>query len=78
MASRTFLKSLQKGQILQAQVEEVQAAQLLCNFEGELLLVGNHTGRLFQRHEPISLQVLQTDPLRFQIFSKNRSFQRVV
>lgn len=78
MASRAFLKSLKKGQILKAKIEEVQSAQILCNFQGELLLVGNHTGKSFRQDEPISLQVLSTDPLQFQIFSDTRSFQRVI
>ncbi len=78
MASRAFLKSLEKGQILRATVEEVQSAQLLCNFQGELLLVGNHTGKSFKKEDPISLQVLRTDPLQFQIFSDSKQFQRVI
>lgn len=78
MASRAFLRSLEKGQVLHAKVEEVQSSQLLCNFHGELLLVGNHTGRKFEQGEPISLQVLHINPLQFQIFSKHGQFQRVV
>lgn len=78
MASRAFLKSLKKGQILPAIIEEIQSAQILCNFEGELLLVGNHTGKSFRKGEPISLQVIHIDPLQFQIFSGSGSFQRVI
>lgn len=78
MASRAFLKSLKKGQILHAKIEEVQSSQLLCDFHGELLLVGNHTGKVFKKEEPISLQVIHVDPLQFQIFSNTKHFQRVV
>ena len=78
MASRAFLKSLKKGQILHAKIEEVQSSQLLCNFHGELLLVGNYTGKVFKKDEPISLQVIHADPLQFQIFSSAKQFQRVI
>lgn len=78
MASRAFLRSLKKGQILKAKIEEVQSSQLLCNFEGELLLVGNHTGKSFKKEEPVFLQVISSDPLQFQIFSNSGSFQRVI
>lgn len=78
MASVAFLKSLKKGQILRAKIEEVQSSQILCNFQGELLLVGNHTGKFFLKDEPISLQVIHTDPLQFQVFTGAGSFQRVI
>ena len=80
MASRSFIKSLQKGQILQAIVEEVTSAkEALCNFQGDLLLVGNHTGLPLKKGDPIKLQVISTQPLQFQIFdAKNMRFQRVV
>ncbi|AFY00305.1 hypothetical protein Bdt_0597 [Bdellovibrio bacteriovorus str. Tiberius] len=80
MASRAFLKSLEKGQILHAQVEEVTSpTELLCNFQGELLLIFNHTGSGFKKNDPISLQVLSINPLRFQVFSPSSpKFQRVV
>jgi hypothetical protein len=78
MASQAFLLSLKKGQILRAKIEEVQSSQLLCNFQGELLLVGNHTGKVFKKDEPISLQVISSDPLQFQIFSSAGQFTRVI
>jgi hypothetical protein len=78
MASAVFLKNLEKGQILKARIEEIQSSQILCNFQGELLLVGNHSGRVFRKNDPISLQVISLHPLQFQIFSDKTQFQRVV
>ncbi|WP_415062196.1 hypothetical protein [Bdellovibrio sp.] len=80
MASGAFLKSLQKGQILHAVVEEVTSStEALCNFHGELLLISNHTGQTLKRNDPIRLQVKQVDPLQFQVFDpRNLKFERVV
>lgn len=80
MASQSFLRALEKGQILHARVEEVTSStEVLCNFQGELLLIFNHTGRFIKKDDPITLQVKSLSPLQFQIFeSKNTKFQRVV
>lgn len=80
MASRAFLRSLEKGQILRAIVEEAASStEALCNFQGELLLVANHTGQGFKKGDPIRLQVKSIDPLQFHIFdSRNLKFERVV
>lgn len=80
MASRSFIQSLKKGQILLARVEEVNSGtETLCNFVGELLLVSNHTGQVFKKGDPIKLQVRSLDPLQFHIFdSRSSKFERVV
>lgn len=80
MASRSFVKSLEKDQILRARVEEVSSStELLCNFHGELLLIFNSTGQVFKVGDAISLQVMSVSPLRFQIFNPaSAKFQRVV
>lgn len=80
MASKVFLSSLEKGQILPAVVEEVAAnTELLCNFQGELLLISNHTGLTFKKGEPICLQVMGVNPLKFKIFDvRSPKFERVV
>lgn len=80
MASVSFIRSLKKGLILKAVVEEVTSAtSALCNFQGELLLISNHTGQKLKVGDPISLQVLSVSPLQFQVFdSKTSRFQRVV
>lgn len=80
MASRAFLQSLEKGQILRAQVEEVTSVtEALCSFQGELLLISNHTGQVFKKGDPITLQVKSVTPLQFQVFDSRRTkFQRVV
>lgn len=80
MASYSFIKSLKKGLILKAVVEEVTSTtSALCNFQGDLLLVSNHTGKPLKVGDPIALQVLSISPLQFQIFdSKSSRFQRVV
>lgn len=80
MASRAFLSSLEKGRILPAVVEEVMSAtEVLCNFQGELLLIYNHTGGTFKKGDPVRLQVQSVNPLRFQVFASGiGKFQRVV
>lgn len=80
MATKAFLNSLEKGQILRAMVEDVTSnTELLCNFQGELLLIANHTGIKFKKGDPIRLQVKSVDPLRFQIFGlRNLRFERVI
>lgn len=80
MASRAFLNSLEKGKILRALVEEVTSStEVLCNFQGELLLISNYTGLAFKKGDPIRLQVKSVNPLKFQIFdSRNSKFERVV
>ncbi|MEK2644255.1 hypothetical protein [Bdellovibrio sp. BCCA] len=74
------MKSLEKGQILLAVVEEAASpSEALCNFQGELLLVANHTGHLFKKGDPIRLQVKSVNPLQFHIFDpRNLKFERVV
>lgn len=80
MASSSFLKSLERGQILTAVVEEVSSqTELLCNFQGELLLIFNRTGSPVKKGDPIRLQVQSVNPLRFEVFSSSsHKFQRVV
>jgi len=80
VASREFLRSLEKGQILHAVVEEAASAQeVLCNFQGELLLISNYTGRRLKKGEPVRLQVHSVHPLRFEIFSPDGPhFKRVI
>ncbi|XGC81397.1 hypothetical protein ACES2L_02720 [Bdellovibrio bacteriovorus] len=72
------MKSLKKGQILKAKVEEVTSpTSALCNFQGELLLIANHTGKPLQVNDPITLQVVSVNPLQFEIFN-SRKFERVI
>ncbi len=80
MASQSFIKSLKKGLILKAVVEEVTSpTSALCNFQGELLLISNHTGQRLKVGDPIALQVRSVNPLQFQVFdSKSSRFERVV
>ena len=80
MASRSFLESLKKDQILSAKVEEVTSLEeALVNFHGELLLIRNNTGKVLQVGDVIALQVQSTRPLKFEIFkSQSSKFQRVV
>lgn len=80
MASQKFLRSLEKDQILRARVEEVTSpTEALCNFQGELLLISNYSGRLLKVGDPITLQVVSVTPLRFQVFESGLTkFQRVV
>lgn len=80
MASRSFLNSLEKDQILIANVEEVtSSSEALVNFQGELLLISNNTGQKLKQGDKITLQVLSVDPLRFHIFNpQSTKFQRVV
>jgi hypothetical protein len=80
MASKSFLNSLKKDQILNATVEEVTSPlEALVNFHGELLLISNNTGKELKKGDSIKLQVLSTIPLRFNVFNPQKlKFQRVV
>ncbi|HEY1079985.1 MAG TPA: hypothetical protein VGE46_07800 [Bdellovibrio sp.] len=80
MAAKSFLKSLEKGQIVKARVEEVSSGgSTLCSFNGELLLIANHTEQKFKVGDPIKLQVRTLEPLQFHIFDSRLSkFERVV
>lgn len=80
MASRSFLNSLEKDQILRAIVEDVMSpTEALCNFQGELLLISNSTGQILKKGDPIRLQVKSVAPLLFHVFdSRNLKFERVV
>ncbi|WP_413559880.1 hypothetical protein [Bdellovibrio sp. HCB209] len=80
MATQAFLKSLTKGQILHSVVEEKQSGvDVLCNFQGSLLRIVNHTGQPMEKGQSVRLQVKCTDPLEFQIFDPNLiKFERVI
>ncbi|MNJ92669.1 hypothetical protein D3C87_103430 [compost metagenome] len=80
MANRRFLKSLEKGQVVQAVVDEVlSVTESICAFQGDLLRIHNRTGMVLQKGQAIRLQVRSTSPLEFQIFdSQALKFERVV
>lgn len=80
MASNAFLKSLTKGQILHSVVEEKQSGgDVLCNFQGNLLRIANHTGQPMEKGQTVRVQVKCADPLEFQIFDPNIiKFERVI
>ena len=80
MASRAFLQSLEKNQILRARVEDVTSpTEALVDFHGELLLIANNTGQKLKPGDPITLQVQSINPLKFHIFNPlGVKFQRVV
>lgn len=80
MVAKSFLQSLKKGQIVNARVEEISSGGgTLCSFNGELLLITNHTEQKFKVGDPIKLQVKSLNPLHFHIFDSRLSkFERVV
>lgn len=80
MASRAFLNSLKKDQILHAKVEEISSVTgILLNFQGDLLRISNLTGQIISKGQSIRLQVISLQPLQFQVFDSHSSrFQRVV
>ena len=80
MGRRDFLRSLKRGQIVQATVEELlPGAQVICSFYGELLRINNHTGTAMVEGQTIRLQVKGTQPLEFQVFDpRTPKFERVV
>lgn len=78
MATKAFLKSLKRDQIFHGRVEVVLSQKdVVCNIEGNLLQVENHTGSPMERGSEITLQVESVEPLRLSIFSEKR-FKRVV
>lgn len=80
MASKAFLTSLKKGQILHATVEDVSSLTgILLNFQGDLLRISNLTGQIISKGQGVRLQVMNLDPLQFQVFdASSAKFQRVV
>ncbi|MDG0816930.1 hypothetical protein [Bdellovibrio svalbardensis] len=80
MASKAFLTSLKKGQILHAQVEDISSVTgILLNFQGDLLRISNLTGQMISKGQSIRLQVMSLEPLQFQVFNSHSTrFQRVV
>lgn len=78
MLSSEFARTLKKGQILLAEVEEVlSSTETICAFHGDLLRISNHSGMAFKKGQPIKLQVVSLNPLTFQVYS-SKNFQRVV
>lgn len=80
MASRAFLSSLKKGQILHAVVEDISSTTgVLLNFQGDLLRISNLTGQMISKGQSIRLQVRNLSPLEFQVFdTQNNRFLRTV
>lgn len=78
MATKAFLSSLKRDQIFQGRIEVVLSQKdVVCNIDGNLLQVENHTGAPMARGTEITLQVESVEPLRLSIFSEKR-FKRVV
>lgn len=79
MARNDFFKKLEKGQILSARIEEViSSTEAICDFQGDLLRVANHTGADLRKGEAIRLQIKNVEPLEFQTFDpKNLKFDRL-
>lgn len=78
MFSAEFARQLQKGQILQAQVEEVlSSTETICAFNGNLVRIRNQSGMIFKKGQPIKLQVMSVNPVLFQIYNP-KQFVRVV
>ncbi|AHI04943.1 hypothetical protein BDW_02165 [Bdellovibrio bacteriovorus W] len=71
------MRKLQRGEIVWAIVEEVHSStEMLCSFEGKLLLLSNQSRRVFKPGDRVKLQVRAVEPLSFQIFSDLR-FERL-
>lgn len=71
------MRKLQRGEIVWAVVEEVHSStEMLCSFEGKLLLLSNQSRQVFKPGDRVKLQVRVVEPLSFQIFSDLR-FERL-
>lgn len=78
MATKAFLKSLKRDQIHTGRIEMIiSATEVVCNIEGNLMQVENHTGVPFKLGTEITLQVEGVEPLRLSLYNENR-FKRVV
>lgn len=78
MATKAFLRSLKKDQIHHGRVEMlISSTEIVCNIEGNLIQVENHTGQLFKLGSEIQLQVDSVEPLQLSLFNE-RKFRRVV
>lgn len=58
---------LKVSQKVWALVEEVNGADLIVSFQGDLIRVGNQSGRRFRPGQRIQLQVVGIQPLSFKL-----------
>lgn len=56
-----------------ALVEEVNGTNLIINFQGDLIRVGNQAGKRFRPGQRIQLLVVSIQPLGFKLIESTRS-----
>lgn len=70
---KTHIYSLRLGQKVWATIEEVlDEKEILVNFDGDLLRVGNHSTRRFRSGQRIQLHVESINPLQFRLVEARR------
>ena len=67
------ISSLRMGQKVWATIEEVlDEKEILVNFDGDLLRVGNKSSRRFRTGQRIQLHVESLEPLHFRLVEAKR------
>ena len=67
---KPILGDLRRGQEIWAIVEEnLEAGEMVVNFSGDLIRVGNETSKIFRCGQRVLLKVESTSPLAFKLIA---------
>lgn len=70
---KRIVPHLKLEQKVWALVEEIISTDLIVNFQGDLIRVGNQSGRRFRPGQRIQLKVTAISPLNFQLLESHSS-----
>lgn len=74
---KKIVPHLKLDQKVWALVEELMNSDLIVNFQGDLIRVGNQSGRRFRPGQRIQLKVASISPLSFQLLESRPSSQTI-
>lgn len=75
---KRIVPHLKLEQKVWALVEEIISTDLIVNFQGDLIRVGNQSGRRFRPGQRIQLKVIAISPLSFQLLESRQSRQTIL
>ena len=71
---KATLLRVKRGDRLRARILELQAGgDILISFDGDILRVRNETNRALRVGQVVTVFVIETSPLRFQLASERRT-----
>jgi hypothetical protein len=70
---KKIVPHLKQNHKVWALVEEVNGTSLIVNFQGDLIRVGNQSGKIFRPGQRIQLMVVSTQPLGFKLLESRSS-----